>query len=265
VINETTNALCGVAAATFFIANCLSAQGVDPGHYVSPWKTPWTYEGMRGADHWSVLDTAYAACNRGTAQSPVDIQHPEMADLPPLRFENHSAPLTHVINNGHTIRVNYYAPGSGDFLTVGSARYQLIQFHFHRPSEELVRGQSYPMVAHLMYQTTRGQAAGVAVLLVAGRANSTVQRVWDRMPIHEGQEDVSRVDLDPAGLLPSDLGYYTYEGSVTAPPCTEGVTWYVLKAPAELSQAQIAAFARLYPMNARPVQALNDRVVRETR
>lgn len=265
MINETSKVLCGLAAATCFTATCLFAQGADPGHYVSPWKTPWTYEGMRGPDHWSALDTAYAACNRGTAQSPIDIQHPQMADLPPLHFANRSAPVTHVINNGHTIRVNYYTPGSGDFLWVGSTRYELLQFHFHHPSEDLVRGKSYPMVAHLMYQSPSGLAAAVAVLLVAGSANSTVQQVWDHMPTHEGQADVTGVDLDPAGLLPSDLGYYTYEGSVTAPPCTEGMTWFVLRTPVEISAAQIAAFAVLYPNNARPVQPLHGRIVKESR
>jgi len=103
------------------------------------------------------------------------------------------------------------------------------------------------------------------VLLVAGRANSTMQRVWDHMPIHEGQQDVSGVDLDPAGLLPSDLGYYTYEGSVTAPPCTEGVTWFVLRTPVEISAPQIAAFAVLYSNDARPVQPLHGRIVKESR
>lgn len=265
VNDDATKSLFGFAAVTFFAVACLSGQGADPGHYVSPWKTPWTYEGTRGASHWSELDTAYAVCNQGITQSPIDIQETEVADLPPLRFENRRARLTHVINNGHTIRVNYYAPGSGDFLTVGSVRYQLVQFHFHRPSEELVRGRSFPMVTHLLYQTASGQVVGVAVLLVAGHANATVQQVWDHMPTHEGQEDVSGVDLDLAGLLPSDRGYYTYEGSVSAPPCTEGVTWFVLLTPVEVSPEQIAAFAALYPNDARPVQPLNGRVVKESR
>jgi carbonic anhydrase len=241
------------------------AQGADPGHYVSPWKTPWAYQGPRGPTHWSQLDTAYAVCNRGTAQSPIDITHSDVIDLPALEFKNRSGPLTHVINNGYTIRVNYYAPGSGDFLTVGNTRYQLIQFHFHRPAEELVHGRSYAMVAHLMYQSASGRIAAVAVFLTAGRANPTVQSLWDHMPAHEGQVDVSSVDLDPGGLLPSNRGYYVYEGSVSAPPCTEGVTWFVLRTPVEVSAEQIAAFAALYPNDARPIQPLSGRIVKESR
>jgi len=254
-----------VAAALGIPGVRVSAQGADPGHYVSPWKTPWTYEGVRGADHWSDLDPAYAACNRGKAQSPIDIQRTEQADLPRLRFESKSSPLTHVTNNGHTIRVNYYAPGSGNFLVVGTRRYQLTQFHFHRPSEESIHGKLYPMVAHLMYESDSGQVAGVAVLLQAGRANSMVQTVWDHMPKTEGQEEVRGIEVNPEDLLPYDLRYYTYEGSVTAPPCSEGVTWFVLKTPVEISQAQIDAFATLYPHNVRPVQPLNGRTVKESR
>jgi carbonic anhydrase len=156
---------------------------------------------------------------------------------------------------------------------VGDKRYQLIQFHFHRPSEEYIHGKRYDMVAHLMYRTNDGKVAGVAVLLKAGKANATIQQIWEHMPKTESKvladfshpgEEIAGVEINPGGLLPRDLGYYMYMGSVSAPPCTEGVTWYVLKTPVDMSAEQINAFAKLYPHDVRPVQPLNGRVVKES-
>jgi carbonic anhydrase len=226
------------------------------------WKTSWTYE---GAAHWSELDTAYAACNAGKEQSPIDIRGTTRANLPPVRFAYTSGPLNYLINNGHTIRVNFHeAPGSGNALFVGDKRYDLTQFHFHRPSEERINGRSYDMVVHLMHQSSDGAVVGVAVFLTAGRSNPTVQRIWDRMPRSTGPEtNEPGVAVNPHDLVPLDGSYYAYQGSLTAPPCTEGVTWFVMKTPVEVSRDQIKAFAALYPSNVRPLQPLNGRVVRE--
>jgi carbonic anhydrase len=231
------------------------------------WKTPWDYEGPRGADHWSQLDPDYALCNTGKEQSPIDIRNTEKTELPALRFESKSGPLKYLINNGHTIRVNYHdAPGTGNFLILGDKRYQLTQFHFHRPSEEYIHGKPYDMVAHLMYQSSDGKVAGVAVLLKAGSANATIRQLWDHMPKTEGkEEEILGVEVNPAGLLPRDTSHYMYVGSLTAPPCTEGVTWFVLKTPMEISAEQISAFAKLYPNDVRSPQPLNGRVVKESR
>lgn len=231
------------------------------------WKTPWDYEGPRGAEHWGDLDPDYAVCNAGKEQSPIDIRSAKKAALPSLRFEYKSAPLKYLINNGHTIRVNYHdAPGQGSSLTVGDTRYQLTQFHFHRTSEETIHGKRYDMVAHFMHQSSEGRVAGVAVFIKAGMANSAIRQLWEHMPMTEGkEEEIPGVDVNPAGLLPRDTGYYVYLGSLTAPPCTEGVTWFVLKTPIEMSLEEINAFSRLYPNNIRPVQALNGRVVQESR
>jgi carbonic anhydrase len=200
----------------------------DAEHYVSPWRTPWTYE---QAGNWGQLDPSYALCGVGKKQSPIDIRDVQKAALPALVFEYMRGPLKRVINNGHTIRVNYHdAPGTGDSLIVGGKRYQLTQFHFHRPSEEDVDGKSFAM--------------------------------WMHMPKTEGQEEVSGVEINPADLLPHDPGYYMYMGSQTAPPCSEGITWFVLKTPIEVSAEQISAFARLYPRDIRPIQPLNGRIVK---
>ncbi len=168
------------------------------------------------------------------------------AELPTLRFEYESGPLRYLVNNGHTIRVNYHhTPSSGNFFLVGGKRYQLTQFHFHRPSEERVSGKAYAMPVHLMHTATDGKVAGVAVFLTPGRANATIQRIWEHMPKAVGKvgADFSHeelaipgVEIDPAGLLPrSAVEYYTYMGSVTAPPCTERVEWFVLKTPWRLT------------------------------
>ncbi len=230
------------------------------------WKTPWAYEGARGADHWSELDPAYALCNLGKGQSTIDIRTTEKAQLPALQFEYKSEPLKYLINNGYTIRVNYHdAPGTGNFLIVGGQRYQLTQLHFHRPSEEYVHGKPYDMVLHLMHESSDGKVAGVAVLLQTGKANSTIQQIWEHMPQTAGkEEEIPGVEVNPAGMLPRDMGYYLYMGSLTAPPCTEAVTWFVLKTPIDISAEQIQAFAGLYPHDVRPLQPLNGRTVKES-
>jgi carbonic anhydrase len=238
-----------------------SAQNEHP--YQSPWRTPWTYA---EADHWGQLDPLYAECNAGRAQSPIDIRNPRLANLPALRFEFSDAAIQYVTNNRYTIRVNYPdPPGSGDFLIVGDHRYQLTQLHFHHPSEEQIEGRAGAMEAHLMFQGSNGQVLGVAVFIRRGAANPLIQKLWDRMPMAEGQKDAGGVVINPAQLLPRDLAYYTYTGSQTAPPCTEPVTWIVLKTPIEASAAQISAFARLFPHDARPIQPLNGRTVSESR
>lgn len=228
------------------------------------WKTPWSYEGASGPEHWGDLDPNYAACKTGKEQSPIDIQNASREKLPAIRFEYRSGPLK-IINNGYTaVRVNY-APGNGNFLIVGDRRYELTQFHFHHPSEEYIHGKPFDMVAHLMHESSDGKIAAVAVLLKAGSANSTVQQLWEHMPKTPGKEEVvAGVEVNPAGLLPRDTSYYTYTGSLTARPCTEGVVWCVLKTPLDISTEEINTFAKLYPHDVRPIQPLRGRVVKES-
>ena len=241
-----------------------SASKQDEKPLSTTWKTPWSYEGPKGPDHWGDLDPEYAPCKDGHEQSPIDIRNPEKADLPPLRFEYKDGPLN-IINNGYTaIRVDYVH--SGDFLVVGDQRYELKQFHFHRPSEEYVNGKQYDMVLHLIHASSSGKVAGVAVLLQAGHPNAAVETLWKYMPQTAGKSElIPGVTINPADLLPRDMGYYTYMGSQTAPPCTEGVTWFVLKTPMEISKKEIEAFAKLYPHDVRPIQPLNGRIVKESR
>jgi carbonic anhydrase len=222
----------------------------------------WEYEGNDGPKKWATLDPAYAACKLGHHQAPIDIHHAEKADLPLIQFDYKPSPLT-VIDNGHTVTVSY-APGS--FITVGDHRYYLTQFHFHHPSEEHINGKGFDMVIHLVHSDGSGNMAVVAVLLKPGKVNQALQAVWDHLPKEKDKTTTAEgVSINAADLLPADHGYYTFEGSLTTPPCTEPVTGFVLKTPEEISSEEVEVFARLYPHDARPVQKLEGRVVRESK
>jgi carbonic anhydrase len=222
----------------------------------------WAYEGEHGPTHWGDVKTDYAVCKTGKNQSPIDITGAVKADLPPIQFDYKAAPLR-IINNGHSIQVSY---PEGSFITVDGKKYQLVQFHFHHPSEEKVKGKSFDMVAHLVHKNSEGKLAVVAVLMKKGQASAFMKTLWEHLPKEEGREEVmENVMIDPSGLLPAQQGYYTFTGSLTTPPCTEGVMWFVLKTPVEISEAQINRFVHFYKLNARPVQPLGDRVVSESR
>lgn len=228
------------------------------------WRTSWSYDGAKGPGHWAQLDSGYAICASGKRQSPIDIRETKKAKLPALRFAYMSGPVN-IVNNGYVaVRVDY-KPGNGNILTVGGKRYELTQFHFHHPGEEKIDGKSADMVLHLMHQAADGEIVGVAVPLIRGKANAAIAQLWDHMPQNPGPYHVvPGLSVDPAGMLPTRLSYYRYDGSVSAPPCNEPVTWFVLKTPVEISADEIAAFAELYPHDVRPVQPLNGRVVQES-
>lgn len=222
----------------------------------------WSYAGATGPERWSELSPEFAACAKGRFESPIDIETTAPSEQPPLQFKYAPSPLT-IVDNGHTIMASY-APGSA--LVVGDVRYELQQFHFHHPSEEQVHGKTSDMVVHLVHKDAQGHLAVVAVLLNHGSTNSVIQALWANLPaVKEKPATLASVSIDANGLLPASRGYYTFAGSLTTPPCTEGVTWFVLKTPVELSAAQIAAFAKLYPMNARPLQPLHGRKILETK
>lgn len=222
----------------------------------------WTYEGENAPYRWGDLKADYATCKTGSRQSPIDIRNPLLSEVEPIQFNYEDVPLK-VTNNGHTIQVDY-APGS--FILYGGVRYELMQFHFHTPAEERINGRTFDMAAHLVHRSAQGRLAVVAVLFTVGREQATLQSVWAAMP---GTRDRTRERLDVAinarQLLPADPTYYSYMGSLTTPPCTEGVQWLVMKTPVEISREQITHLTALYPMNARPLQANNDRVIKTGR
>jgi len=222
----------------------------------------WDYGDALGPNHWGDLKPEFAPCKTGHHQSPIDIRNPQKAHLPLLQFDYKPSPL-HIIDNGHTIMINY-APGSS--ILVGEKKYALKQFHFHRPSEEKINGKDYEMVVHLVHADEEGKLAVVAVLLQQGEDNPLVHELWNNLPKEKDKEEsLNSVQIDAAGLLPADRGYYTFPGSLTTPPCSENVTWFVLKHPVTVSAAEIEQFAKLYRNNARPTQPLYDRVVLESK
>jgi carbonic anhydrase len=224
----------------------------------------WSYSGATGPAKWGALDKSFAVCKSGTAQSPIDIPDADVrqGDLPPVLFNYKPSPLR-IIDNGHTIQVNY-APGS--FVTVAGKQYQLVRFDFHKPSEEKVSGKDHEMAVHLVHADKDGKLAVVAIFLDPGKENALIKTLWSNLPQTKDKESVvETVKINALELLPQDKGFYTFTGSLTTPPCTEGVTWFVLKTPTQISADQIARFAKLYPMNARPVQPLNERDLVGTR
>jgi|SRR5690348_14138154 len=247
------------AVFLLFAPAALLVPTVEP----AQWKTPWSYDGPSGPEHWASLDPAYAAC-AGKQQSPIDIRNATPAALAPLRLKFKNGPLT-IVNNGYTaVRVDYPS-GNGNLMFAGSDRYELTQFHFHHPSEEQIDGKPSDMGIHFMFRGSDGKIAGVAVLLKAGRPNAAIRELWKYMPrVAARENEIPGVRMNPAALLPRDTSYYTYMGSITAPPCTEGVKWFVLKTPLQTSREQINAFATLYPHDVRPPQPLKGRVVLES-
>jgi carbonic anhydrase len=229
-------------------------QAHDPKH-------SWDYGEALGPDHWGDLKPEFAMCKSGHQQSPIDIHDAKKADLPQIHFDYQPSSL-HIIDNGHTIMVNY-APGS--FMSVGGKRYELKQFHFHRPSEEKINGKAFAMSVHLVHVDQAGKLAVVAVLLREGQENSLVDELWKDLPREKEREDrLDNIRIDVSGMLPSDRAYYTFSGSLTTPPCSEDVTWFVLKNPVTVSAEEIEKFSQLYRNDARPTQPLYNRVVLES-
>ncbi|MBO3702529.1 MAG: carbonic anhydrase family protein [Candidatus Accumulibacter sp.] len=222
---------------------------------------PWSYEGEGRPENWGKLRPDYALCASGKRQSPIDIRDGFGVDLEPIRFTYRRSQFR-VIDNGHTVQVDV---GGSNIGLLGKT-YDLVQFHFHRPSEERVNGQSFDMVVHLVHQAEDGDLAVVAVLLEQGAENPLIQSVWNNLPL-EKNEYVQPPEqaLDLATLLPEDRSYFTYMGSLTTPPCSEDVLWLVLKKPQQLSPEQLKIFSRLYPYNARPVQPRHSRMIKESR
>ncbi len=216
----------------------------------------WSYEGEEGPEHWGELSHDFAACSEGVEQSPIDI--PATASVTPADIGfNYQPSALSILNNGHTIQANY---DQGSSIEVEGKTYNLLQFHFHALSEHTLAGNHSSMEMHLVHQSDDGNFAVVGVMLNPGSENAAYTPVWDNVPAQESEaETISGVTVNAADLLPHDRGYYRYNGSFTTPPCTEGVKWFVMSTPVELSAAQGAAFEQIYDANYRPVQPFNDR------
>jgi carbonic anhydrase len=220
----------------------------------------WDYTGSGGPETWGQLQPEFSKCSTGTRQSPIDIRDGIRVELDPVRFDYQPSAFR-VIDNGHTVQVNVAA---GNSIEVMGRRYELVQFHFHRPSEERINGKQFDMVVHLVHKDLDGRLAVVAVLIDRGAAQPLIQSVWNNLPLEKGDEVAARTPITLNDLLPPERQYFTYMGSLTTPPCSEGVLWMVMKQPVPVSAEQIGIFARLYPMNARPIQSASGRLIKES-
>ena len=223
----------------------------------------WSYHGSHGAPaQWAELDPEFETCAKGTRQSPIDIRSTVKSNLPDLYFQYTPVAPT-IVNNGHTVQVNV---PRGQSVSIGDKTYELLQFHFHTPSEETVNGKHAAMVGHFVHKNVAGQLGVVGVLMQPGPMpkNEAYAPIFDHLPRPGEKITVDDLELNLAALLPTDRGYYTFEGSLTTPPCSESVNWIILKKPVALGTDQIKAFRRLFNANARPVQPTNGRVIKES-
>ncbi|OFA02668.1 carbonic anhydrase [Duganella sp. HH101] len=220
----------------------------------------WSYEGENGPANWGKINPEWSKCSTGNRQSPIDIRDGMKVELEQITFDYHPSSFN-VTDNGHTVQVML---SGGNFLTVNNRMYELIQFHFHRPSEERVNGKGYEMVVHLVHKDGEGKLAVLALLLERGKPQPVIQTVWNNLPLEKLETLAPSTVLDPLDLIPARRDYFTFMGSLTTPPCTEGVLWLVMKEPVQASPAQMALFSRLYPLNARPIQPGSGRIVKES-
>lgn len=223
----------------------------------------WGYEGEGAPANWGKLKPEFALCGTGQSQSPIDIDKTYKTTLDPIQFNYKQTPLK-IINNGHAVQVNV-EPGSSAMIE--GAKYELLQFHFHAPSEHTVKGKFYDMEMHLVHKNDSGDLAVVGVMMKKGQANKIMQVLWGNLPTEVNKENVvSGISVDASSLLPKDRGAYHYYGSLTTPPCSEGVNWTVLKTPVEVSEEQVQQFRTLMGMdNNRPVLPVNKRFVLESK
>jgi carbonic anhydrase len=218
----------------------------------------WGYTGEAGPANWGKLKAEFALCGSGKNQSPVNIIESVEAELEAIQISYQASPLQ-VLNNGHTIQVNY-APGNK--ITMDNTEFELLQFHFHSPSENLFHGENFPMEGHYVHKDQDGNLAVIGIMFKEGTSNPVIDLIWNNLP-----QEVNKVNLvddiwfDGTDLLPGSRDYYRFNGSLTTPPCSEGVRWLVMKEPVEISRAQVDRFLSLIGENARPVQGLHARKI----
>lgn len=223
-----------------------------PGH--------WTYGGEGGPAHWAELSPDNKPCSIGHQQSPIDLAGAMTASIAPPAAHWISASGAMVVNNGHTIQVDVPAGGS---VTLDGKDYVLKQFHFHHPSEHTIDGKQFPLEAHFVHAAADGDLAVIGVMFLEGAANANLDAIWATAPGREAKAAVAFA-IDAAAFMPKQDAAFRYEGSLTTPPCSESVHWTVMATPVTASSSQIAAFASMFPNNARPVQPLNRRYVLKT-
>lgn len=217
----------------------------------------WTYSGKQGPQNWATLTPEFGGC-AGKNQSPINLTGFIEAELEKIKI-SYQQGGTEILNNGHTVQVNYSA---GSSISVDGIQFDLKQFHFHAPSENNINGKSYPMESHLVHSDKDGNLAVVALMFEVGAENKALAPIWSLIPEKAGQKNSLPTPFAAASLLPESRDYYRFNGSLTTPPCTEGVRWLVMKSPVSASQKQMDAFSHvMHHPNNRPVQPVNSRTV----
>lgn len=256
--------LLGAATATTCAACAAMTAGGSAARAAAPGAAQhaphWSYEGAGSPDKWGQLQADFRVCSLGMEQTPVDLNGTVRAEVGAVAPSYRDMPLV-VLNNGHTIQVNC-APGS--HTMINGKRYDLLQFHFHHPSEHLLAGKRFDLELHFVHKAADGELAVLGVFIRPGAANQALEPIWAAMPTKEGPAREAGTPIAPAALLPASLSCFRYAGSLTTPPCSEGVVWTVFKDSIEASTAQIRQFAQLFPINARPVQPLHRRFLLES-
>jgi carbonic anhydrase len=247
-----TGALCPVCTA-LGVGPALAQNAAHGGAH-------WGYEGAGGPENWGQLSPEFRVCALGFEQTPIDITAGIRSQLVGIAPMFQAMPLK-LLNNGHTIQVNC-APGSASYID--GQRFDLLQFHFHHPSEHLLDGKAFDLELHFVHRSQAGQLAVLGVFIASGAENAALAPIWAAMPKAETPEADTGATIAPAALLPAERGFFRYQGSLTTPPCSEGVLWSVFRQPIEASSAQIAQFASLFPLNARPVQPRHRRYLLES-
>jgi carbonic anhydrase len=232
----------------------------NPASSTQPTSTAhWAYEGEEGPSHWGELDPAYALCGTGKNQSPIDITSPNEQDLANIVFHYQPSEVN-ILNNGHTVQVNYDA---GSYIELDGISYDVMQFHYHAPSEHEIDGKLFAAELHLVHKSVDGKLAVVGLLLQEGSSNAALDPFINNLPAEKSDVKNAGIKINAMDFLPRIQTTYRYGGSLTTPPCSEGVSWLVMTTPVELSSAQLSKLESLFERNNRPVQPLNDRSLSE--
>jgi len=219
----------------------------------------WSYSGEGAPANWGKLDTKFHTCSEGVNQSPINLTAFTKSELAEIPF-NYKASSTEILNNGHTVQVNFE---EGSSIEVDGIKFELKQFHFHTPSENNINGTSFPLEAHFVHASKDGELAVVALMFEEGEENKILAKLWNKMPMKAGEKHELKLS-DATDFLPKEKDYYRFNGSLTTPPCTEGVRWIVLKKTTTLSKAQQEVFLKvLGHANNRPIQKTNARLIAE--